>query len=339
MRIRTLVGLLSVLVLTTAGAAAAPAASGRTTVMGADSLWRCFVVRGSELARKKSGELCHLYEFGGGRSMKSLAQSEVPVASYTALPPTEWRSADFDDGAWTRARGPFYAFTRNKWGLVGSYLPISLVCLRGRFQVDDPARVKDLRLSLEFEGGAVVYLNGKELTRSHMPKGELKPETPAEDYPDKASVAPDGFLLRKRYGDLKKYPELFKLRTRRISELNIPGSALRKGVNILAIELHRAPGNEAMFTGKAKRVHPRSTWWSRIGLVNVALTSPVAIKSTRPAKLTIWNQQVIERVTTADRGDPNEKLRPIVIKGVRNGAFSGKVLVGSNAAIKQGNCI
>ncbi len=35
-----------------------------------------------------------------------------------------------------------------------------------------------------------------------------------------------------------------------------------------------------------------------------------------------------------DWGDPNEKLAPIQLVGTRNGAFSGKVVVGSDAAIK-----
>ena len=34
-------------------------------------------------------------------------------------------------------------------------------------------------------------------------------------------------------------------------------------------------------------------------------------------------------------GDPNEKLQPIRIVGTRGGAFSGKVIVGSDADLKQ----
>ena len=39
---------------------------------------------------------------------------------------------------------------------------LALICLRGKFEVKDPAQVKSCRLSLEYLGGVVVYVNGKE---------------------------------------------------------------------------------------------------------------------------------------------------------------------------------
>ncbi len=332
------------LVLAAAGAVAAPAASERTTVIGADSQWRCFVVRGSELVRKAGGELQPLYEFSPAKWIKikgkrASAPNEVPVARYTTFPSAGWRSPDFDDSRWAGARGPFYVFTRDHWGLVGNHLSVAMVCLRGRFHADDPADARDLRLSLEFEGGAVVYLNGKELTRSHLPKGELKPNTPAEDYPKETYVAPDGFLLRKKYGDPKKYPDLFKLRTRSITELNIPGSALRKGVNVLAVELHRAPAHEIMFTGKTKRIRAKKTWWNRIGLTSAALSaapgSGIIPNTKRPKGFLVRNHPVISRVDPTRHSDPNEPLRPVKITGVRNGTFSGQVVVSDTKPIEN----
>ncbi len=325
-----------------------PAESGRPAILDNRSSWRCFAVRGSELAKKESGELVHLYEFGAkkvvkvdGKRVSRLNVVKAPL--YTAFPPKNWTAPDFDDSAWGRRPGTFYAFTRNKYGLRGAYVPVVLVCLRGRFRVDDPAQATGLELSLQFEGGAVVYLNGRELARKHLPaagaKAGLKPDEPAEAYPKKAYVAPDGYLLRHKYGDIKKYPERYDLRARSITGLKIPRDALRKGVNVLCIELHRAPGHEAMFTGRSKKVHPRpGCWWNRVGLGSVLLSAAQgssAVPNTgRPAKLVVWNHQVLERSSAAHFGDPNEKLRPVKIQGARNGAFSGKVLVGCGAAIK-----
>ena len=51
----------------------------------------------------------------------------------------------------------------------------------------DPAQVKDLKLSLTYYGGAIVYVNGQELVRGHV----AKEGTPAlaDGYPPEAFVA------------------------------------------------------------------------------------------------------------------------------------------------------
>jgi Glycoside hydrolase 123, catalytic domain len=313
-------------------------------VLETNSPWRCFVVRGSDLAVTESGKVCHLYEFGAKKGVKIDGKranklNEVTAPRFTALPPTDWRRPDFNDGDWASTRGPQYAFVPGRYGMHGRYLPVTLVCLRGRFSVKDPARAAGLKLSLEFEGGAVVYVNGKELKREHLPAGKLKPDTPATTYPKDAFVAPNGNLLRHKYGDPKKYPDRYKMRIRKISNLKIPASALRKGVNVLAVEIHQAAGHEAMFTGKSKKVHPQpGCWWNRVGLVNLRMDAGSATGVT-PAgakceKLRVWNHAVFVRVTEEDTGEPLELLRPVRIEATRNGWFSGKVLIGSPVPIK-----
>ena len=47
----------------------------------------------------------------------------------------------------------------------------------------DPSVVKELSLSVSYRGGVVVYLNGKEVTRGHLPDGELTAASMAEEYP------------------------------------------------------------------------------------------------------------------------------------------------------------
>ena len=47
----------------------------------------------------------------------------------------------------------------------------------GRFLVKEPERVEDLKLSLRYRGGAIVYLNGEEIARQHLPRGNVGPKT------------------------------------------------------------------------------------------------------------------------------------------------------------------
>ena len=35
----------------------------------------------------------------------------------------------------------------------------------------DPAQVKSLTLSVSYQGGVVVYFNGEEVARQHLPQG------------------------------------------------------------------------------------------------------------------------------------------------------------------------
>jgi hypothetical protein len=330
--VRQLTLLLPLMLAATAQAAEPPA--GGPVILDARGPWRCFSVRGSELARKADGKLQHLYEFEAARSVKvegkrRLQLFEVDAPTHTPLPPEDWTSPEFDDGDWARAGGPFYAFSENKYGFSGVYLSVPLICLRARFRVDDPGRVKGLELSLTFEGGAVVYVNGKELERAHLPEGKLQPLTPAEDYSVDAFVGPDKYLLRHKYGDPKKHPDRYKLRARKIDGLAVPASALRRGVNVLCVELHRAPAPEAMFTGRTRSVSPRAgAWWNRVGLIGAKLTgagvAPVS-GAPRGAGLRVRAHPVVDRVSAADRGDPNEPRRPLRITGTRNGVFSAQL--------------
>jgi hypothetical protein len=77
----------------------------------------------------------------------------------TSPPATDWMRADFDDSGWFR--GPILRACRTPF--------LARLCVRGRFAVTDPAKVGRLTLSADFRGGIVVYVNGAELVRDHMP--------------------------------------------------------------------------------------------------------------------------------------------------------------------------
>jgi len=319
-------------------AGVAPAGDAELAALDAASMWRCYVVRGTELARKESGELVHLAELSPAARAKvegkyRMKMNERPAA-HTPLPPAGWTDPDFDDADWVRSAGPFYAFQVGPYGYTGAYRPLRTVCLRGRFTVADPSKAEGLTLSMAFQGGAVVYVNGRELVRGHLPDGKIALTTPAEDYPTEAFVAPDGYLLKHKGSEVKKHPDRYAMRTRRLTKVSIPAAMLRKGVNVLAVELHRAPAPEVLFTGKVRKAHVGpSCWWPRVALESLRLTGAApAPGATAPA---VWNRNLPWRVRVDERPAPHESLRPVEICGVRNGSFSAKVIVGSATRLSE----
>jgi len=303
--------------LALAGAAEAPQTSpagAATIILDEASLWRVFIVRGSELVRLESGGLTHAAELLSSQQKSKLDLKKVDAPRVTAAPPDDWASPDFDDSQWLRARGR----------LDGPYRPWALLQLRGRFEVQDLAAVGDLTLALGFHGGVAVYLNGRELTRMALPAGPLDPNTPAEDYPKQAFVGDDGLLA------VGAGTEVAKRRLREAT-VKVPVSALHKGVNVLAIEVHRAPAPEIMWTGRINpRYHRSKAWWRRLAVEKISLVAADARGITpntgRPADFLAREHDVLDPVGVADYGDPCEPLRPVRIVGARNGAFAGMVL-------------
>ena len=127
---------------------------------------------------------------GGAAERVTIAGKTIDAATAgrTDPPlPAEWAQPDFDDTSWPRTAGRWLdklVFIRTSMnmhtGTVAAYCSNAVLCLRGRFAVTDPAAVEALYLSLTYRGGAVVYLNGKEVARRHLPAGKLTPATPAE---------------------------------------------------------------------------------------------------------------------------------------------------------------
>jgi hypothetical protein len=299
-------------------------AAGRV-ILETGGYWRCHFTWKTIQLRRKSGELESVSVEWRDRGRAQVEKAGEIVR--TSPPEENWTAGDFDDSHWARARGPL--FTRGT-------RQIALICARGKFTVTDPAEAGALKLHLAYRGGAVVYVNGCEIARGHLPKGKTDPETPAEDYPEEAYLAPDGYLLRVGFGEPEKYADRFALRRRRL-EAEVPASALRKGVNVLAVELHRAPVSEVFYVSRF-RDSRNYFLWDMVGLEEVRLTARrgagVAANVARPEGLQVWNHPVFVSVHNTDHGDPAEALRPIEIAAARNGAFSGQVVVGSREAIR-----
>ena len=98
--------------------------------------------------------------------------------SSSPLPPADWAGVEMDDGAWPRVRLPQPAEHGPAAGNPGrkrSIAPQRHCCLRGKFEVKDPAQVKTCRLGLDYLGGVVVYVNGKEVVRRHRARRQAGP--------------------------------------------------------------------------------------------------------------------------------------------------------------------
>ncbi len=287
-----------------------PAQEGGTGAIILDTagFWRCYYTIKPPVVKKEE-KVEKLIFAPRGRETKWLMHG-------TPLPAEDWAKPDFDDSAWSRFPGVLSVARRSR-----EKSPfVALVCMRGRFKVTDPAGVKGLTLSASYRGGIVVYLNGKEIARGHLPKGGGF-EQLAEDYPFE------------EYDP--KHPEK---KSRSLANIQLPDGILRKGVNVLAVEVHRAAYGEKDIKMTGRRKDQAEITWGNCGLVSVRLEAAgsggVVPNIARPREFQVWNSNPVQVDCDMDYGDPNEKLAPICLVGTRNGAFSGKVVVGSSQPIK-----
>ena len=138
---------------------------------------------------------------------------------------TAWRENDFDDSAWSSGAAELgfgdgdEATTINS-GHITYYF-------RNEFSVEDAASIRDLRLRLVRDDGAVVYLNGTEIYRTNMPEGEINSDT-------RASTAIGG-------ADESTY-----------NVTDFSSEALQDGQNVLAVEIHQNSSTSSDVSFKAE---------------------------------------------------------------------------------------
>ncbi|KKK52731.1 hypothetical protein LCGC14_3101960, partial [marine sediment metagenome] len=147
-------------------------------------------------------------------------------------------------------------------------------------------------------------------------------------------AVPNPYQLAHMKPDVKKVKlALLATRYRTLDAADLPLKALRKGVNVLAIEVHRSdyhPKAATYTTRKSKQA------WLPCAVVDGRLTvegAGVVANRARPKGLQIWNPDRNDRLSGAEYGDPNEPLKPMDIFGAPNGAFSGQIVVGSDGPI------
>lgn len=264
----------------------------------------------------------------------------------TAPPPAGWQAPDFNDTPWPRARAgaawpgsiavvAFSPATRYSTGLL---------CLRGKFAVDDPQLVQRLSVSLKYRGGVAVYLNGREVARQDLRTGTLAPETPAKTYPDEAFVDREGQPIPGPYHAQKRIAagdtdlaQRLATRNRALADVDIPTELLRAGTNVLAVELHRSDYHPSALKWFSRQGLSQHCAWVPVGLAQVRLTaegSGISANVARPDGLQVFNHDPNDRVTVLDYGDPNEPLQPVRIVAARGGAFSGMVVAASTKPLR-----
>ena len=265
-----------------------------------------------------------------------LIEKKTDVNLMSLYPPKGWAAPDFDDSVWPRQhflRKYYNGETDTRAGGDSGNPCIRQISLRGKFTVTDPQAVRGLRLTLVYRGGAAVCLNGTELTRRNLPAGEIAPGSPAEAYPEKASLKANGKPWH-WFNDRDTIAECYALRVRRIEDLAVPATLLRKGVNVITIEIHASPYLE--YFAKPKAEIP----WATAGFCEFRLQAqgPAGIVANvvRPKGFQVWNVNMLEEVGDLDWPDPNEEvLKPICMTGVRNGVFSGRVMLSSDRPIRN----
>jgi hypothetical protein len=285
------------------------------------------------------------------------------VAAFSPLPPRDWMNADFDDYHWPQYLGDeLYDYLGDygvapdgtSWGAPWLYG----LQLRTRFGIEDPAKVRDLKVTVRAIGGGVVYVNGVKIGSAYMPEGEIFPLTLAVKYPAEAYTDADGEVLPAIGSRDKPDPKLLDRYEKRIRSFTfeVPRAVLRPGANVLAVDLRRAPSAGPM----GRRDH-----WNHLGFNKVTLTSASgagviafddAVKGTRlwsvPAEQQIAQtpseRSLIRRgwgwtllwargmpVKGVAMGNPFDPPHPIRMAAPRNGVCSGQVVLIDPAGLKQ----
>ncbi len=293
--------------------------AGNKVILDTQSYWRCHFTWCAPLIKTEQG------------------LQPVGMKIDTPLPPHDWMQPNYDDHAWGRTRGPFFSTQPAGRQTEENTTPyLASICLRGKFNVTNPSQPSSLALSLVYRGGVVIYLNGKEVARRHVPAGDIDVLTPAEAYPRAVFVTTEGVLITRRNRKDPDVLERMTQRSRKLSALVLPGSLLVKGVNVLAIEVHRSPYDE-MALGQDRSGNPMLlAEWIPLGVLAMELTGSGAIKPNiaRPEGMQVWNANPAVGIFDADYGDANEPLAPVKLVGTLNGAFSGHVVVSADQPIK-----
>lgn len=130
-----------------------------------------------------------------------------------------WRGLAFDDSGWAAGNAEL-GYGDGDEATVVSFGPdgsnkYPTTYFRSTFQVSDPSQFTDLSMWLKYDDGAVVYINGTEITRANMPNGNINYQTFASSSSDLAET------------------------------FAVPNSVLTTGTNVIAVEIHQHSGGSS----------------------------------------------------------------------------------------------
>jgi hypothetical protein len=199
-----------------------------------------------------------LYDFCGAPRAQNTAQiarmSNWRYSDADRTPGAAWRESTFDDSAWPSGPGPlgFGDPVSTTLASGAQCEQASAAYFRATMNITDTSSIAGATLSLRRDDGAVVYLNGVEITRSNMPTGAITHDTQALT----ATLGVD----EQEYADVE-----------------IPWQAFVSGRNVLAAEVHQvnACSTDLMFDA-ALRLH-------RAGPAATLTPTPTASPSATPA--------------------------------------------------------
>jgi len=313
-------------------------------ILSPESYWRWFLT-----LRKPIIPVAALKTAGQDATAPKLLTGRVVPPPYNTVDhqdsptsPASWEGPAFDDFGWPRSRLSW--LRSNAFGRFSS----AALCLRGKFQVTDPGAVQGLFLTVKYYGGVRILLNGREVARQHLPAGELAADTPADLYPsdvyvdDKGAIVPMGdheYSWNSIPADVRKDAEARRARrTRVLGPVKLPADAVRRGENVIAVEVRRSEYPFVAlrwFKGAEGRTKPFWVPMNLFGLRLQAAGAGVAPNVARPKGLQVWSENTNDRISVLDYGDSGEGLRPVRIVGARNGSFCGQFVIGSDQAFKD----
>jgi hypothetical protein len=324
----------------------------RKIILTESAVWRTYVVWGPALTVDKAGQLKTV------RSTQNLQLSTPP--------PAEWINPDYDDsewGFWREVHAPAQSMDGTtellydpwQYGIHQSLI-LRRRCLRGKFVVDDPSKVKWLKLKIIYRGGTGVFINGQQIALGHISSDAIRdPAGLAELYPEEIYYNPDGKLWDLKSGNIKTFVikdarelENFNRRLRRLT-VEIPVTLLRKGINVLAIDIRRAPYPSEV----------NGDWWSTCGVASIEMSGEGAVQSAlnRPQGIQIWSSSILSapgpigyagigRIGNGREvlltkfpfswlGEIENKRLPVRLITARNSVASAQILVSSSETIKN----
>ncbi len=327
--------------------------------------WRYLLTYGlprfSEPWKDRRGALHETLAYGRGvHGPNGATRLRTPEA------PADWMQPDFDDSCWPRERRPEVGCEVES--SVENDPIVRIRYLRGRFEAPDPGKVTSLSVTIEYVGGVIVYLNGREVRRANLPDGEIGYDMLAEGYPleaytwftisnhgyplvspfawdndaDRLTLSgwqPDGSISSRGKRVRWERPAGVKDvdRYRRL-DIALDPTALRKGTNVLAIRVQQSGHHQvaANWTSNANQMTGFMQAWSHNAVRKVELRvepAGAAPVQARPSGLQVWTDDIHHRAVNRDYGEAGDRAQVIRLVGARNGSYSGMVMVGCTEAV------
>jgi len=137
--------------------------------------------------------------------------------------------------------------------------------------------------------------------------------------------------------DRQTWERVAGLRNRRLGPVEVPARLLRKGQNVLAVEVRAAPLHPVA-AGWTSFVLATNEAWDHGLLIDLTLTDasgtlPTAM--TRPGGLQVWAADMHRRFVSAEYGDPAADPGTLRLAAACNGSFSGQIAVATDRALRN----